>query len=78
MHATHCALKQARNSVENSHLLAISHDLSMQTYAATAIANVLLMGQCSHFVGGFGSHFGRLAYELGTHSEKSSSCAFMQ
>ena len=36
----------------------------VQTYAGTAIANLLLMAHCTHFVGGFGSHFARLAFEL--------------
>lgn len=55
---------EARNSIENSRNLVISHDVDMHEYALSAIANLMLMAECSHQVLAFHSHFGRLAYEL--------------
>ena len=45
-------------------MLVLTHELDMQQYALSAIANLLLMAECDHMVVAFHSHFGRLAYEL--------------
>lgn len=56
--------EEARTATDNSAMMLLSHEHNVTRYALDAICNVELLSSADYFVGTFGSHLSRLAYEL--------------
>lgn len=56
--------EEARTATDNSAMMLLSHEHNITRYALDAICNVELLSSADYFLGTFGSHLSRLAYEL--------------
>jgi len=56
--------EEARTATDNSAMMLLSHEHNITRYALDAICNVELLSSADYFMGTFGSHLSRLAYEL--------------
>mmetsp|Transcript_1602 Transcript_1602/g.4854 ORF Transcript_1602/g.4854 Transcript_1602/m.4854 type:complete len:200 (-) Transcript_1602:231-830(-) len=55
---------EARTCTDNSAMMLLSHKVNITRYALDAITNTELLASADLFIGTFGSHLSRLAYEL--------------